>query len=98
MHYARRDIIKMISRKGKDRRARAGETDAQQAWLGTRVHGVEDVREARDEMFAVRLVDFVLHGEIDHVRVERELAESRGEQGCTLEVVDLSSFTGVSKE
>ena len=49
---------------------------------------------ATDEDVSVRLVDAVLHGLVDEVRVRRRLSESGSQNGETLQVEDLEYEVG----
>lgn len=72
--------------KRQDGGASARKADSEKTGLGGGGHGRNDVAEARDERLAVLLVQLVLHGEVDHVRVGRGLAERDRQEGDALEV------------
>lgn len=83
------DLLKLVSSQGQNCRPRSRQADTKQAWLRARVHRLEDFRQAGNERLAVGLVDLVLHGEIDHIRVRRRRAQGCRKQGCPLEIEDL---------
>jgi hypothetical protein len=89
VHYSGGNLVEVARRECKDRWASAREADTQQTRLGSRVHGVQDIRQTGHEMFAVWLVDLVLHGKVDHIWVKRGSTESGREEGGTLQVVNL---------
>jgi hypothetical protein len=51
---------------------------------------LQDFGQTGDEGLAVWLVDFVLHGEVDHVWVWWGATQGGGEEGSALEVEDLN--------
>lgn len=74
-----RDLGEPIRGQRQDGRASSRKADAQQAGLGLGRHGLENFRQARDEVLSVGLVHFVLHGEEDHVWIGRGGAQSSRE-------------------
>lgn len=81
--------LKVLGRQREDGGSRAGQADAQQAGLRGGRHGLNDLGQAGDQDLAVGLVQLVLHGQVDELRVGRGLAEGDGEEGYPLEVEGL---------
>lgn len=82
------NLLKVLRSESQDRRARAGETDAQQTRLRGRGHTLQDLRQTWDESLAVRLMDLVLHGEENGVRIWRRGPQSERQESCALQVED----------
>lgn len=83
------DLGEAIRGQGEDGWSRAGQADPQETGLCGRGHGLQDFGQTRDESLAVWLVHFVLHGEVDHVRVWWGATQGSGEEGSALEIEDL---------
>lgn len=80
------DHVEIARRQREDRGSRSGETDAEEARLGLRGHGLDDAGQSGDQRLPVGLVQFVLHGQIDEIRVWWGLAQRYGQEGYPLEV------------
>lgn len=80
------NLLKVFRRKRENGRAGAGQTHAHEAFLRLGREALDNLGEAGDELLAVRLVDLVLHGEVDEFRVGRGLAQRDGEEGNSLKV------------
>lgn len=78
------NLLEPLRRQGQDSGASAGQADTQETRLGGRVHRFKDLGQSRDKGASVRLVDFVLHGQVDHVWVGRGVPQSCRKQGSTL--------------
>ena len=83
------DGLEVMCSQGKDGRTGTGKAHAEEAFVGLGGHGLDDLGEAGDEGLAVGLVDLVLHGEVDELRVGRGLAEGDGQKSNSLQVEDL---------
>lgn len=88
-YYALGNLVKVTCSQRQDRGARARQTHAQQPGLRGGRHGLHNLCETGDQRLAVRLVQLVLHGEVDEVWVGRRLAQRNGEERYTLEVEGL---------
>lgn len=85
------NLLKVARGEGEDGGAGAGEADAEEAGLRTWGHALDDLAQAGDEGLAVGLVDLVLHGEVDELRIRGRGAEGDGEEGYSLHVEGLAS-------
>lgn len=81
--------LKVMRSQGKDGRAGTGKAHAEEAFVGLGRHGLDDLSETGDKGLAVGLVDLVLHGEVDELRVRGGLAEGDGQKSNSLQVEDL---------
>ena len=90
------DGLEVMCSQGKDGRTGTGKTHAEKAFVGLGGHRLDDLGEAGDEGLAVGLVDLVLHGEVDELRVGRGLAEGDGQKSNSLQVEDLGHVSFIS--
>jgi hypothetical protein len=65
------NLLKIGQSKGQDGGAGTRETYTKESRLGLGRHGFDNLAQARDESLAVRLVDFVLHSQINELWVGR---------------------------
>ena len=80
------DLTEVAGRQRQDGRPGPGKAHAQQARLRPGGHGLDDLGQPRDQRLPVRLVQLVLHRQIDELRVRRRLPERHGEERDSLEV------------
>ncbi|KAI6748850.1 hypothetical protein HG531_007797 [Fusarium graminearum] len=83
------DGLKVVRRQSQDCRTSTRKAHAQEALIGLGGHCLDDLSEAGDQGLSVRLVDLVLHGEVDELGVGRRLAKGDGQKGNSLQVEDL---------
>lgn len=93
-YYALSNLVEVARSKSQNSRSSARQTNTKQARLRAWGHRLNNLSQARDERLPVRLVQLVLHGEIDQIGVGWRLAQCYWEQCYTLEVECLSSTMG----
>lgn len=83
------NLVEIIRRQSQDGWSGTGQTDTQKTGLRHGGHELQDFSQAWDEGLAVWLVNSVLHGKEDHIRVRWGGTQGSGQQSCTLQIEHL---------
>jgi hypothetical protein len=82
------NLVKVFGSQGQDGWSSTAQADTQQTWVSFWGQRLEDLRQTWDQSLAVWLVNAVLHGEVDELRVWRAVTQGNWEEGYSLQVED----------